>query len=246
MVTRKGFVWDTTSHPDNPGNVPPETTIIDEFLYNEGVGENDWVVGIDEITGSGTTSATKETEYLRLEAVAGGSLGTSEVSFVTDDLIDLTPVNVVKINIDLSGSVDGYAHFVVSDNKNSNRNTFDVSKILQADNTGNHIITLDVSALTGEYYIRIHAYDILGPSCYININSVQIEGESGSDYTNVVDVGVLENSTFSETLTGLTPNTTYYYRGFGYDETEYLYGAEVSFTTDSVELVINSFEVSYN
>ena len=67
-----------------------------------------------------------------------------------------------------------------------------------------------------------------------------------SDYANVEDVGVLEDGTFSETLAGLTPNTTYYYRGFGYDETEYLYGAEVSFTTDSVELVINSFEVSYN
>ena len=52
-----------------------------------------------------------------------------------------------------------------------------------------------------------------------------------SDYVDVEDVGVLENGTFQANITGLTAETTYYYRAFTYDEAEYKYGAEVSFTT---------------
>ena len=56
-----------------------------------------------------------------------------------------------------------------------------------------------------------------------------------SDYTNVVDVGILDNGPYAESVTGLTDNTTYYYRAFGYDDVEdlYIYGAEETFTTDA-------------
>ena len=41
-----------------------------------------------------------------------------------------------------------------------------------------------------------------------------------SDYVNVEDVGVLENGTFQANITGLTSDTTYYYRAFGSDGAE--------------------------
>lgn len=56
-----------------------------------------------------------------------------------------------------------------------------------------------------------------------------------STYLNVLDVGLLENGPFNTLVEGLSANTTYYYRAFGYDDVEdlYVYGEEVSFTTDA-------------
>lgn len=53
-------------------------------------------------------------------------------------------------------------------------------------------------------------------------------------YSNVVDDGLLVNGVFDSDVLGLTPSTTYYYRAFGYDETDYYYGEEVTFTTLSL------------
>lgn len=52
-------------------------------------------------------------------------------------------------------------------------------------------------------------------------------------YANVQDVGLLENATYSYDLTGLTAETTYYFRAFGYDVNTdvYAYGDELTFTT---------------
>lgn len=57
-----------------------------------------------------------------------------------------------------------------------------------------------------------------------------------SEYSTVVNVGILENGTFSNSVTGLTPETTYYYRAYGYDDVNdiYIYGTEVSFTTTQI------------
>ena len=54
-----------------------------------------------------------------------------------------------------------------------------------------------------------------------------------SDYANVEDEGVLENGTYDVTISDLSPDTTYYFRSFGYDDVEdvYTYGDELSFTT---------------
>ena len=54
-----------------------------------------------------------------------------------------------------------------------------------------------------------------------------------SDYSNVEDVGILENGSYFKDIAGLNDDTTYYYRAFGYDdvEDEYYYGEEESFNT---------------
>ena len=68
-----------------------------------------------------------------------------------------------------------------------------------------------------------------------------------SDYANVVDVGSLEEGTYSSDLTGLSDNTTYYYRAFGYDDDEelYVYGDEVSFTTlEFTTATVNNLDLS--
>ena len=54
-----------------------------------------------------------------------------------------------------------------------------------------------------------------------------------SDYANVGDDGVLANGTYDVTISELSPDTTYYFRSFGYDDVEdiYIYGSEQSFTT---------------
>ena len=57
-----------------------------------------------------------------------------------------------------------------------------------------------------------------------------------SDYPNVIDVGVLEDGTFNDSVTSLDSDETYYYRAFGYDDVEdlYVYGDEVSFSTPPI------------
>lgn len=50
-------------------------------------------------------------------------------------------------------------------------------------------------------------------------------------YANVEDDGLLVNGAFDVALSGLSLNTTYYFRAFGYDETDYFWGDELSFNT---------------
>lgn len=54
-----------------------------------------------------------------------------------------------------------------------------------------------------------------------------------SDYEGVVDVGVLVNGSFNDSISSLVSEEVYYYRAFGYDDVagKYLYGEEVTFQT---------------
>lgn len=60
-----------------------------------------------------------------------------------------------------------------------------------------------------------------------------------SDYATVLDVGLLADGTFNDSVTGLDSNETYYYRAFGYDDVEdlYVYGDEVSFSTPPIGII---------
>lgn len=52
-----------------------------------------------------------------------------------------------------------------------------------------------------------------------------------SSYANVVDSGLLENGVFSVSLSGLSSNTGYFFRSFGYNDEVYSYGDEKYFKT---------------
>ena len=52
-----------------------------------------------------------------------------------------------------------------------------------------------------------------------------------SNYSNVVDKGDLVDGEFNYNLTELDPDNEYYYRAFGYDGEEYIYGEQKSFQT---------------
>ena len=71
---------------------------------------------------------------------------------------------------------------------------------------------------------------------WVKITKINISPEA-SDYANVVDEGILENGTFDTSVSGLTPDTTYYYRAFGYDGETYIYGDEVQFTTPLLAII---------
>ena len=63
-----------------------------------------------------------------------------------------------------------------------------------------------------------------------------------SDYSNVVDEGILVNGVFDSNVSNLTPNTTYYYRAFGYDDSSdtYIYGDELNFTTLEATIIYDT------
>jgi hypothetical protein len=63
------------------------------YLYNEGAGEDDWVVGYTSNCGS----TTKEDNYLYLSVNSGIS---TECTFVTDNTIDLSDYTTLHIDWD--------------------------------------------------------------------------------------------------------------------------------------------------
>ena len=125
-----------------------------------------WVTGI---VGS-EASLSKESDHLF--ASANGQNADFEqrmALWVTDNLIDLTEINILYIEWENTGdTVDSNrSYFIAGGTKNGNTGSFDVR--LEKLNTFNKTIeTIDVSALTGNYYIRCGCRD---SSSVVNSNA---------------------------------------------------------------------------
>lgn len=122
------------------------------FLYNEGAHAADWVEGY---TLSGGT-LTKNIDHLYAEAVE--SPGPAERAWVTDAPVDLTGIDEIVVDWEGITSADFQrnASFIVSTTKIADEDTFD-ARIQKGALFARTIDTLDVSALTGSYYVRVHA-----------------------------------------------------------------------------------------
>lgn len=123
------------------------------LLYNEGLYEDKWVEGWS----GGAGSQSKESDHLYL--YAGGESGVHERTWVTDELVNLTGIAAVKIDWQGLGCVvDTECALVASTEKIQDYECWD-AQLSRSDGTWARTIqTLDVSALSGLYYIRIHAF----------------------------------------------------------------------------------------
>jgi len=130
------------------------TPIADTYLYNEGVGGDDWVVGYIKATGG----MLKRASYIELYALNSGA--TAEGTVVTDALVDLTDVNTIHIDWLNNGNAsdDNESYLVVSTNKTDSHATYD-ARLAKVNTFTRTTDTLDVSGLTGDHYIRVHARD---------------------------------------------------------------------------------------
>jgi hypothetical protein len=135
------LVWTYTPAPSWPD--------AQGYIYNEGQHEDYWVEGMK--WGRGTYSYSKESDHLYV-SVAGEEGYISETSWVTDSKVDLTAYN--KVKVDFSGT--GTTRLVVSDIQMGI--SFQYVALLNLFSPPRQVYELDISGLSGEYYIRVHAW----------------------------------------------------------------------------------------
>jgi hypothetical protein len=128
-----------------------DLTLYDGKTYN-----HIWVSGYS--AGGANSSVYKSDDYLRLYATDG-----AEATWVTDNAVDLTGIRYVSIEWMNNGVTDetNNSFLVVSKSKTSNHNTYDrrlerTGQFGEEENLTKD--SLNVSALDGIYYIRIHSY----------------------------------------------------------------------------------------
>ncbi|MBM7579996.1 hypothetical protein [Jeotgalibacillus terrae] len=125
-------------------------------IYKEGTEFTPLVEGIN-------VSTNKEVErnagYIRLYCVNSDASGTGingggQLALVTDQPLDLTNFSTVIIDWGTTLTA-GKSHLIVSSVKNGDFNTFEAKRT--RDGSFNRVVeSLDVSGLTGEFYIRFH------------------------------------------------------------------------------------------
>jgi hypothetical protein len=124
------------------------------YLYNEGAGEDDWVAGYS--TGSGSQSKESDHFYLDLD-----SSSHAERAWVTDELVDLSSYNTVKIEWESydwnyeSGMGNVWVYFVTSTDKATPAGDY-ITVIAKSEEFTSRIDEMDISGLSGSYYIRVH------------------------------------------------------------------------------------------
>jgi hypothetical protein len=154
------------------------------YLYNQGdevTGlTGGWVAGFN--SGAIRNSLTKNASNITVKA--GGTGGFPPINTaVTNNAIDLTTAQTLKLQFSGfgAGAYTGRSiYLVASTNKTANQDTYN-ARVFDTSISGtvvDKIMTLDVSALSGLYYIRVHARtasDEVGNDCEIVVSQVLFE-----------------------------------------------------------------------
>ena len=165
----EGFFPPYDMPEDITGTECPQTG----YIYNGSTYNPIWVNGYS--IGDGSQYLYTDSIYLNADHVRE----TSERSYVTDNPVDLTCINSIVIdweNIGWDGENNKSYLVVSASSKFGSYNNNDIN-LERIKSFTRRIDTIDVSTLTGTYYIRIHAID---------------DGWSGRSTINVYSVELLE------------------------------------------------------
>ncbi len=120
----------------------------DGYLYNLGLHEDMWVEGYTDAGDYGATRS-KEADHLYISA------NVSELAYVTDIMINLTGISSVIVDV---GTDNSYEIIIVASTvKDASESTHDAKAVYTGITRTNR--TLNVSSLSGEYYVRVHSRD---------------------------------------------------------------------------------------
>jgi hypothetical protein len=149
------------------------------YIYNGSVYNGDWTTGVTTILGS-LTEQSLETDHQRLYAKStSGTSVNIDISYSTVNPIDLTCINSIIIDWENTGSDSdsNRSHLVVASSRNSrySESTTRFSKQNSFVRKTNELDKLDVSDLTGTYYIRVHASADAGSNCESEVKVYSIE-----------------------------------------------------------------------
>jgi len=132
-------------------------------LYTSGTENVSWVKGIDSQEGDGTATNTytEGGSFITLKIVnTVVEFNISNLSTVTDSTVDITGYKRVVIDWEVISS--GSFSLIVSSQKNDDITQFDAAVSYGNPGTGRKTSYLSINALTGNYYIRVNAYSLLG------------------------------------------------------------------------------------
>jgi hypothetical protein len=152
------------------------------YLYNAGdectALTGGWVAGFN--SGAIRNSLTKNASNITVKA--GGTGGFPPINtVVTNNGVDLTTAQSIKLQFSGFGSgtyASRQIYLVASTNKTANQDTYNAKASDVYSDSGtvvDKIMTLDVSALSGLHYIRVHARtasDAVGNDCEIVVSQV--------------------------------------------------------------------------
>ena len=127
-----------------------------EELYCEGRNEDFWEPGFSD-GGAQDPTHVKEDDHLFLRTFRSPPANLEE-TWVTIEAVDLTDWSQIEIDWENTGVANNQnlSYLVVSDDQSGNHTVFD-ARLDRQGSFGRTIDLLDVSGLTGEYYVRIHA-----------------------------------------------------------------------------------------
>lgn len=122
--------------------------------YRYGIGQELWVPGYSY----GGGIQTKQATYLQLKFNSEPKASNSEKTWVTDQLCDLTNVSEIMVEWEQALIYNDYDFSLIASTvKMGSLDTYDARYIVSRKQTdGKERIQLDVSNLTGAFYVRLH------------------------------------------------------------------------------------------
>ena len=123
--------------------------------YTEGVENVAWVEGYTRDGGIYDYSKAGNRLYIKAEFDVNAAEGT----WVTDAQVDLSIIKTLYIDWQSEG-VSPLVHLNASSSKTGRYFTFN-AQVSQSGVAGRHIASLDVSSLSGLYYLRVHSSAII-------------------------------------------------------------------------------------
>lgn len=139
--------------------LPAITGKIGKILYSYGSRSAAWVQGYAIGNANTFNKAAERIELAAYSGLDGEDFPPpAEITAVTDNVVSLTPYSNLMILINRPDSDSEYRErfFIVSTSKTGGYGTYNLRESVVG-GTGLLAVNLDVSGLTGNYYVRVHA-----------------------------------------------------------------------------------------
>lgn len=121
--------------------------------YTNGKENVPWVEGYSLSTGV----VSKEADHLSLSTTRTGVESESWRAFVTDVPVDLTRIKTLEVSWESVGVDDGLGAYLIASTNKTGTVSAQNARLIVGGLFSVKTSTLDVSALSGLYYLRIHA-----------------------------------------------------------------------------------------
>lgn len=122
--------------------------LTNDDLYKNGNEIVPWVIGYINYY----SQAIKHVDHLELSIIDGGGIAT----FTTDNMIDLTEISTMWIEWEVPTSGLSFLSYLIADtDKYSNPFSYTGARMYTSGSFEKKISVLDVSKLSGEYYLRV-------------------------------------------------------------------------------------------